>query len=176
MNPRQRHKKVPDTKDQRIAELEAQLERARVLNQRLQKQLERLQAEVEELRRSGKRQAVPFARRKLVEKPKRPGRKVGQGTFGHRARPTKEQVQETKVTYLCGCPDCGGRLKEVRSHEQYVADIPVVKPILTRYVTYSGYCGKCHRRVRSRHPEQTSQASGAAGVQVGPRAKALARI
>jgi len=174
MNTRQRHKKVPDTKDQRIAELEAQLVRERALNQRLQKQLEHLQAEVEELRRSGKRQAAPFARRKLVEKPKRPGRKVGQGTFRHRERPTKEQVQETKVAHLCGCPDCGGRLKEIRTHEQYVADIPVVKPILTRYVTYSGYCGQCHRRVRSRHPEQTSQASGAAGVQVGPRAKALA--
>jgi len=50
----------------------------------------------------------------------------------------------------------------------------VVVPIITRYVTYSGYCGDCHKRVRSRHPEQTSQATGAAGVMVGPRAKALA--
>ena len=30
------------------------------------------------------------------------------------------------------------------------------------------------KRVRSQHPEQTSAATGAAGVQVGPRAKALA--
>jgi hypothetical protein len=43
-----------------------------------------------------------------------------------------------------------------------------------RYITYSGYCAGCHKRVRSRHPEQTSQATGAAGVLVGPRAKALA--
>lgn len=32
----------------------------------------------------------------------------------------------------------------------------------------------CRRRVQPRHPEQTSDALGAAGVQVGPRAVALA--
>jgi len=65
-------------------------------------------------------------------------------------------------------------LGAIREHEQYVADIPVVEPIITRYVTFSGYCGDCHKRVRSQHAEQTSQAAGAAGVLVGPRAKALA--
>src|SRR5262249_20930325 len=44
----------------------------------------------------------------------------------------------------------------------------------TRYVTESGYCSRCGRRVRSRHPEQISTAAGAAGVVIGPRAKALA--
>ena len=53
-------------------------------------------------------------------------------------------------------------------------DIPVMVPVITRYVTYCGYCVACRKRVRSRHPEQISQASGAAGVLVGPRAKALA--
>jgi hypothetical protein len=65
-------------------------------------------------------------------------------------------------------------LSDIHKHEQYVSDIPKIQPIITRYVTYSGYCGGCHQRVRSRHPEQTSQATGAAGVMVGPRAKALA--
>jgi len=55
-----------------------------------------------------------------------------------------------------------------------MADIPVIVPVITRYVTYSGYCVDCHKRVCSRHPEQISQATGAAGVMVGPRAKALA--
>jgi hypothetical protein len=63
----------------------------------------------------------------------------------------------------------------MHQHEQYVTDIPETLPLVTtRYVTYSGYCADCHKRVRSRHPEQTSQATGAAGVLVGPRAKALA--
>jgi transposase len=164
----------PSTKDQRIAELEAELVREHAINQRLQKQLERLQAEVEELKRAGKRQATPFARRKLVERPKRPGRKAGQGKFTRREQPTPKRVDKTKRARLHGCPQCGSRLSDIHKHEQYVSDIPKIQPIITRFVTYSGYCSDCHKRVRSRHPEQTSQATGAAGVMVGPRAKALA--
>ena len=55
-----------------------------------------------------------------------------------------------------------------------MVDIPPVEPVVTRYVTESGYCMTCQKRVRSRHPEQISDAIGAAGVVVGPRAKALA--
>jgi transposase len=172
---RKRHDKtLPDPKDQRISELEAQLAREQALNQRLQKQLERLEAEVEALRRAGKRQATPFARRQWVEVPKKPGRKAGQGPFVRREKPAAEQVKETKVAPLQDCPQCGGQLRAIRAHEQYVADIPVVSPTITCYVTYSGYCPDCQERVRSQHPEQTSQATGAAGVLVGPRAKALA--
>jgi len=43
-----------------------------------------------------------------------------------------------------------------------------------RFVTESGYCPHCKKRVRSRHPEQVSTATGAAGVSVGPNAKAVA--
>jgi transposase len=172
----------PSAKDQRIVELELELVRERANNQilqrnnlRLQRLLEELREEVEELQRAGKRQAAPFARRKLVEHPKRPGRKAGQGRFARRAKPLPEQVDETKVVALYGCPQCGGsRLRDIHEHEQYMADIPVIVPVITRYVTYSGYCVDCHKRVRSRHPEQISQATGAAGVMVGPRAKALA--
>ena len=164
----------PSTKDQRITELEQKLSQALAINVRLQKQVELLRERVEELERAWKRQAVPFARRKLVEHPRRPGRKVGQGKFTRRERPAPKQVDETKVAKLHGCPECGSRLREIHKHEQYVTDIPVVVPVITRYVTYSGYCADCHKRVRSQHPEQTSQASGAAGVLVGPRAKALA--
>ena len=172
---RKRHDKtLPDPKDQRIAELEAQLAREQALNQRLQKQLERLEAEVEALRRAGKRQATPFARRQWVEVPKKPGRKAGQGPFVRREKPAAEQVKETKIAPLQDCPQCGGQLRAIRAHEQYVADIPVVEPTITCYVTYSGYCPDCQERVRSQHPEQTSRAAGAAGVLVGPRAKALA--
>jgi len=172
----------PSTKDQRIAELELELVRERATNQRLQvnnlrlqKLLERLQAEVEELQRAGKRQAAPFARRKRVEHPKKPGRKAGRGKFSRREKPAPEQVDRTKKAKLHGCPECGGRLRDIHQHEQYVTDIPeTISLVTTRYVTYSGYCVGCHKRVRSRHPEQTSQAVGAAGVLVGPRAKALA--
>jgi predicted nucleic acid-binding Zn-ribbon protein len=165
----------PSTKDQRIAELEEQLIQALKAIEKLRKQNELLHTEVEELKRAGKRQAVPFARRKLVERPKRPGRKAGQGKFSRRERPVRRQVDRTKKAKLQGCPECGCRLRNIHQHEQYVTDIPkTIQLVTTRYVTYSGYCADCRKRVRSRHPEQTSQATGAAGVMVGPRAKALA--
>ena len=105
-------------KEQRIAELEEQLTRAQVTIEKLKKQIELLQAENEALKRAGKRQATPFARRKRVEHPKKPGRKAGQGRFRRRERPTPEQVHETKVAELDGCPECGGsRLEDVHEHE-----------------------------------------------------------
>jgi transposase len=84
------------------------------------------------------------------------------------------QIHETKEAKLDGCPECGGHLQTIRQQTQYVTDIPVVEVQTTRFVTYSGYCPECHKRVRSQHPDQTSLATGAAGVMVGPRAKALA--
>jgi len=172
---------LPDTKDKRIAELEQQLSQAMAIIQRQQKQIERLQqlstqlqAEVEELKRAGKRQATPFARRHWVEQPKRPGRKAGKGKFARREKPSLKEVNETKTATLSGCPECGGKLRERHKHEQFMMDLPEVQPVITRFITYSGYCGHCHKRMRSWHPDQISQASGAAGVVVGPRAKALA--
>jgi hypothetical protein len=176
MKKKTRHQKhhLPDPKDQEIAELKQQLAQALATIQDLQKQVERLQVEVEELKRAGKRQATPFARRHWVEHPKRPGRKAGQGKFAHRELPKVQKITETKVAKLHGCPECGGRLREIRKHEQFVTDIPVVQVKTMRFVSYSGWCGCCQKRVRSHHPEQTSEATGAAGVMVGPRAKALA--
>ena len=60
------------------------------------------------------------------------------------------------------------------THERIQIDLPEVKPLVTRFLTESGYCPHGKRRVRSRHPEQLSEASGAAGVCLGPRAVALA--
>ena len=144
-------------------------------NEQLQKQVGLLQAEVEELKRAGKRQATPFARRHWVEHPKRPGRKAGQGRFVQRAKPSLKEVNETKVAELPCCPECGGKLRKRRKHEQFEIDLPKVDPVITRFLTYSGYCHHCGKRVRSWHPDQISRATGAAGtVIVGPRAKALA--
>jgi transposase len=178
---RKRHTHSPETKDPQMQDLKEQLSQALELNQKLQKQNERLQQmveqlqeEIEYLKRIGKRQAAPFARRHWVEKPKRPGRKAGKGKFGHRELPKVVKINETKEAKLHGCPECGDRLQAIHRHEQFVTDIPVVEVKTTHFVTYSGYCMSCQKRVRSQHPEQTSQATGAAGVMVGPRAKALA--
>ncbi len=175
MSKRRNKSNLPDTKDKRIAELEQQLAQALATIQKLQKQVELLQTEVDELKRAGKRQAAPFARRQWVEHPKRPGRKAGKGRFVQRAQPSLKEVNETKVAELPCCPECGGRLRQRHKHEQFEIDLPKVQPVITRFLTYSGYCSHCEKRVRSWHPDQISEASGAAGaVVVGPRAKALA--
>lgn len=164
----------PDPRDRRIAELEAQLAEALAREAELQARVRELEQLVAELQRSGKRQATPFARKKRSAVRKKAGRKAGQGPFKHRPPPAPEEVQETKEAALVGCPECGGELVDCQTHEQFEADIPPVEPVIVRFVTHSGYCAHCRRRVRSRHPEQISMAVGAAGVVVGPRAKALA--
>jgi hypothetical protein len=60
------------------------------------------------------------------------------------------------------------------AHTHYEWDIPPVEPVLTRFESQSGYCCGCGCRHRSRHPDQISEATGAAGVVIGPHAKALA--
>ena len=165
---------APDARDVRVAELESQLRQREALIEQLQQRVAELQQRLAELERAAKRQATPFARKRRAEHPKRPGRKAGQGQFTSRPRPTPEQVTETKEQPLPACPGCGGTLTEVKDHEQFVVDIPEVRPTVTRYITHSGQCPACGQRVRSRHPEQISEATGAAGVVIGPRAKALA--
>lgn len=151
----------------RIAELEHQLAEA-------QAEIGKLKEQIEALQRAGKRQAVPFARRERVAKPKKSGRKPGKGTFNCREKPKIEEVNVTKTAGLSGCPNCGGELVDLKEHEQFEIDIPEVKPIITRYVMRSGRCPKCGKRHWMYHPDQISHATGAAGVVIGPRAKALA--
>ena len=73
------------------------------------------------------------------------------------------------------CPHCGDELALERVARQYQEDLPPPQAsVVTRYEVQIGRCRGCRRRVQPRHPEQTSDALGAAGVQVGPRAVALA--
>jgi transposase len=163
-----------EPREVRLAELETQLRQRDALIEQLQQRIAELEQRLAELERAAKRQATPFARKRRKEHPKRPGRKAGEGRFTFRAQPTPDQVNETKEQVLEACPACGGPVTDVKDHEQFVVDIPEVQPIVTRYVTHSGQCARCGRRVRSRHPEQISDATGSAGVVIGPRAKALA--
>jgi len=163
-----------DPRDKRIAELEAQLRARDAVIAELQEQMRQLQERLDGAKRAGKRQATPFAREKRVAQPKRPGRKKGKGRFASRPQPAPKEVTETKSEPLACCPECNSEVTQWKEHEQFVVDIPPVKPVITRYKTESGYCQTCQKRVRSRHPEQISEATGAAGVIIGPRAKALA--
>jgi len=144
---------------------------------RLHAQLEEAQAKIQDLEaqlRRGRRQAASFSRDKPKADPKPPGRRAGEGKFTRRQPPTEEEIDETHCVPIEVCPDCGSPLKDQAWHEQFQVDLPPVEPVVRCFRTQSGYCSRCRRRVRARHPEQVSQATGAAGVSVGPRAKALA--
>lgn len=158
--------------------LRAENRELRAENERLARRVAALEARVaeltqllEEARRAGKRQAAPFSRGEPTEDPKPPGRPPGHpGTY----RLAPAEVDETIHVPLPRCPHCGGPVEDRREHEQVVTDLPPIRPQVRRYVTESGYCPGCRRRVRSRHPDQISQATGAAGAQVGPHVVALA--
>jgi transposase len=146
-----------------LERLRAQLEEAR-------KRIAALEAEV----RRGRRSAAPFSRDKPKPDPKPPGRRPGRGRFRYRSRPPEEAIQETVEVPLEACPECGGPLEDRAAHEPVQVDIPEVRPVIPRFRTESGYCRRCRKRVRSRHPRPVSSATGAAGVSLGPRARALA--
>jgi transposase len=153
---------------ERIAELESD-------NQKLQARIAELEGKVEVARRAGKRQAAPFSRGERKADPAKPGRKAGEsyGTKARRLPP--ERVDEVVDVLLpeC-CPDCGGQVTLDKVVEQFQEELVCAHWHMRRYDVAWGHCKDCKRRVRSRHPEQTSDALGAAGVMLGARAHALA--
>jgi len=145
-------------------------------NERLLAENARLRGLLEEARRASKRQAAPFSKGEPKRDPARSGRKSGEeyGTKARRGVPERVD-EEIEVPLPDGCPCCGGELEFERFADQYQEEIVVpVRPHVRRYRVAVGRCRGCRRRAQGRHPEQTSAALGAAGVQVGPRAVALA--
>lgn len=151
----QRHKSCPRCREleARVAELEGQLEQAR---------------------RDAQRQSVRFPRRQRVENPKRPGRKSGPDYGQHQRRPEPQEVDRTiEVPVERHCPDCGAPL-EITQQTQYQTDVPPVRPTVTQFQIEVGTCPRCKKRVQARHPEQTSDALGAARHTLGPNLQAMA--
>jgi transposase len=150
-------------------------ERLRAERERLREVNQRLRGEVEALRRAAKRQAAPFSRNDPTPNPRRAGRKPG-AAYGTRAwRRPPERVDAVVTVGLPGCcPGCGGELMLERVATQHVEDLPPTRTLVTRYQLHVGRCRWCGRRVQPRHRGQTSDALGAAGTQLGPRAVALA--
>jgi transposase len=166
---------------ERLAEMAPELEllRAQIasLRQELEvktKRIAQLEEALEAAKRAAHRQAAPFRvePQKRSVAPKRPGRKHGHpGACRHKP----DQIDESLEVQLCCCPYCGGsQFKDPHTIEQLIEDIPPVRPHVIRLTTYQASCVRCGQSVRSEHPLQMSLAIGAAGVQLGPRALALA--
>lgn len=148
------------------------IERDRVIAE-LRQRVTDLERRLDEQERAGKRQAAPFAKGDPKQRPKKPGRKAGEqhGQHGHRPPPeTIDEVLEAPLPDVC--PHCGGPLHEDDDiDEQFQTDIPT-QPVRRKFRIHKGCCQSCGRRVRGRHPLQTSAATGAAQSQLGPNAQA----
>jgi hypothetical protein len=157
-----------------VAELEAQNSVLLAKIELLERDNRTLREQLDDALRTAARQAAPFRRperKKIPEaQKKRPGRKPGH-PGAYRAVP--DQVDEQAEVPLPACPGCGGPVDQLEPVEQFIEEIPPVRPRVTRLITYKGICPHCGE-VRSRHPLQMSEATGAARTQLGPRAWALA--
>jgi transposase len=182
--PRRPQDSPPRDPQQIIDELQRENERLRedmrrseIERNRLRRENERLKEELEMARRRANRQAAPFSRGLPKEHPERPGRKPGvaYGRKAHRRRPARVDLTHD-VPLPSHCPDCGGTVARRRVDAQYQEDLPVQRPVVHRFRVAIGQCRQCRRRVQGRHPLQTSDALGAAAVQLGPQAVALAVI
>jgi transposase len=168
---------IIDDQAREIERLREDLTRSEIERNRLRRENERLKEELDAARRQASRQAAPFSRGLPKEQPERPGRKPGAayGVKAHRPRPPRVDVRYD-VPLPTACPDCGGRVRQCRVVSQYQEDLPVQRPVVHEFRVAVGQCRRCHRRVQGRHPRQTSDALGAAAVQLGPQAVALAVI
>ena len=159
-----------------LDESERERERLQRRIERLEKQNTRLRRELDAARRAGHRQAAPFAKTVTAE-PKRPGRRAGAqyGQPARRRRPTRVDVRHD-VPLPPSCPDCGGRLRSTGMATQIQEELPVPRVLVREFRVALGACQDCGRRVRGRHRLQTSDALGAAAVQLGPELVASAVI
>jgi transposase len=160
-----------------VADLRAELAELRAAVASRDERIAELEKLLEEAHRSGKRQAAPFSKGEPKPEPARPGRKSGKahGRHGHRMAPT-EADRELEAPAPLVCPHCGGGTDLERIAEQYQTDLPDPEPVVTRFKVHVRRCRDCGRRVQGRHPEQTSNALGAAGAQIGPHLKGLAAL
>ena len=153
--------------------LQKESERLQEEKQRLEDELKRLRKELEAAQRAAKRQAAPFSRGQPKSNPRPPGRKSGAAHGRHYQRPVPDHVdEEIQVAAPEQCPECGGPLRVERVESQYQEEI-VRRTWVRRFQIPICRCERCDRRVQGRHPLQTSDALGAAAVQVGPEAVTL---
>jgi transposase len=155
---------------ERLKQKQERLERDR---ERLRQENEKLKKQLEKAERAAKRQAAPFSRGTRNPKPKPSGRKPGAQYGQHSRKPIPEHVDEVIDVPAPAHCDCGGELELEKTESQYQQEIER-KTKWRRFDIAICRCKKCRKRVQGRDPRQTSKALGAAAVQIGPEALALA--
>jgi hypothetical protein len=138
----------------------------------LRRQNDKLQAEVERLKRQTS--AAPFSRGTRKKNPRRPGRKRGRGCFRRREAPAgaREQALRVPVQETC-CPFCGGPLGERDEELVSNTDISTPPPTVQPFLVEVRHCQRCGKTVRGRHPAVAPGQYGATAHRLGERVKAL---
>jgi transposase len=154
---------------ERLRQQREQLEQER---ERLRQENEQLKRQLEEAQRANKRQAAPFSRGRVKLNPKPPGRKSGTAYGKRHGKAIPQQVDEVIAVPPPPQCSCGGPLQVEKIDSQFQHEI-VRKTIWRRFDIAICRCTVCHKRVQGRDPRQTSDALGAAAVQLGPDALAL---
>ena len=157
-----------------IEALRTEIKRLKERIETLEQENRRLREELDKAQRQMARQAAPFRREQRKKIPpdqhKPVGRKAGHpGSY----RKEPDHIDQTIELPLDNCPMCSGPLTHVERIEQIIEEIPPVRPHVVKVITYRGRC-RCCGVVETQHPLQTSYGRGAAKVQLGPRALALA--
>src|ERR1017187_5042330 len=168
---------------QRIEELEQEHEVRRERLEQAEDDNERLRRENEQLRKELKAagRGSRHGKRKPKADPKRHGRKAGQGPFTFRKAPAARGASDEppiEVTVTVGqCPCCGGELRDERTDEATVTDMPQAsQPEVKSYAVEVRRCEGCGQRVRGQHPDVAPDQYGATAHRVGPRVKAAAHV
>jgi transposase len=147
----------------------------RAENERLLAENSRLRQQLDAARRAGKRQAAPFSKGEPKQDPAKSGRRSGEGYGTKARRPVPDHVdEEIRVPMPDRCPCCDGELVFEDEVDQYQEELVWVRGHVRHFRIARGRCRRCGRRAQGRHPDQTSDAVGAAGSQVGAGAVALA--
>jgi transposase len=136
-------------------------------NNELKQENHRLREELSTACRETNRQAGPFRRQKLKQRRKKAGRRNGHAP-ANRPTPKPGHIDRVIDVPCDRCPDCDATLIDPDKVVQYQTDLPPIVPITTQFNIETGFCPCCQQRKQGRHPDQTSDAVGAAGNTLGP--------
>lgn len=143
----------------------------------LARQNAELREEIERLKRSGQRSAVPFSKGTRKNNPKPPGRKPGQGYFRFRAAPEQAPQEVITAEVPSQCPDCGGKLDRVGEEWATTTDVVVnPQPRVRGYRVPVCRCRQCGKPVRGTAPGLAPDQAGATAHRLGPGVKAAAHV
>jgi transposase len=138
---------------------------------------QQLRAELDELKRRGKRQAAPFAKDEPKSNPKPPGRKPGHGPFTRRSvPPTESFTSMTDVLLdLEQCPECGTALQHDAPELVSITELPELpKPEIHGFLVHRAHCATCRRSFRARDRRIADDQRGATAHRLGLQLKAVA--